>query len=171
MRDLYISIHKKIWRSEEYFIFCIDSKLDWWDPEVNGKEPEYDIFLEFLSDIVFEIAENLEIDILRNGIKKIKDKNHFYESLKKIKSYGQWLFILIGLKKGAKTSRFSPYYLDLQNSYSYDPGALEDLNALIYLEIGIKYIEIQSKKLKEDKLISIINKIAKKFNYNIIYEI
>lgn len=169
MNDIFVSIYKNLWHSKEYLIFCIDSKLVW-DPEKDGKEPGYDIFLEFLSDIVFEIAENKEIAIFRNSRKRVKDKRHLLGKLKKIKSYGQWLFILIGLKKGAKTSSFSPYYLDLRNAYEYDPEALEYLDTVIYLEIGIIYIEIQSNKLKEDELIPIINKIAKQFDYNIIYE-
>ncbi len=169
MNNLFCRLYKKHYNDKNYFIICIDRQLAW-DTELKGKEPKYDNFIEFLSSLVFELTLKNNIYIYISQIKKIKDKNHLIKILKNIKSFGQWLFIIVNPKRRKKIMGFSPFYLQLENIYEYNPKSIEHLDALFYLEIGVKYMEIQSLKFEEEHIIQILLKQSNNFNYNIIFE-
>ncbi len=169
MNNLFCKIYKRPYIDKNCVIICIDSKLVW-DPELNGKEPEYDNFIEFLSCLVFELHFKNNIYIYISQIKKIKDKNHLINILRRIKSFGQWLFIITNPKRRKKVIEFSPFYLQSENIYKYNPRSIEHLDALFYLEIGAKYMEIHSLKFEKEYIIQILLKHSKTFNYNIIFE-
>ncbi len=167
--------HKKIdYKNKNYLIFILDTKSEW-DAELSGKEPEYEIFVNLITELLFNIKVNYPVlasftENYSPETKEIIDQKDIKQMINMSKRPNEWIFFYAGKNFVPKWKDYLPFYLIERHKEFFELETFSNSFFIAYHEAYINYLEIISCNLEESFLIKELKKLGMKYNIELVLE-